>query len=98
MVITEISKSKLRSGDTLEQLRFLYLADPQMFISEFAKYGLVIESINDLPILVKERNSFLNGTYRRPDGTPIQFDLTYVMNQIQPRQSMIENSGIKFAA
>lgn len=47
-----LSVTKLRSGDLLETMRFMYCADTKNFVDAFRMIGITINSEKDLEALV----------------------------------------------
>ena len=94
-----ISKSKLRSGDLLETMRFSFCADKKQFVDSFARIGLPVESEKDLVTLAKWHNEGLDkaGMIKNKDGNYLDFDIKEFVNRgIKLRHFKVLNCNIKF--
>ncbi len=96
---TSISKSKLRSGDLLETMRFSFCADKEAFINAFDKLGLPIKSEDDLISLVKwhENGWDRDGKIKNKNGDLVKLDINhFIRYNIKLRHNKVLNCRIKF--
>ncbi|HMT03304.1 MAG TPA: hypothetical protein PKD00_08380 [Burkholderiales bacterium] len=95
----EISKSKLKSGDLLETMRFSYCADRESFVDSFAKIGLPIKSESDLILLNKWHNEGWDkaGMIKNSKGDNLVIDIKHFVNyNIKLRHNKVLQCKIKF--
>lgn len=95
----EVSKSKLKSGDLLETMKFSYCADKDSFIKAFQKLGLPIKSEDDLLTLNSWSLRGLDkaGKIKNINGNTVDFDIKHFVNySIKLNHTKVLNCKIKF--
>jgi hypothetical protein len=95
----EISKSKLKSGDLLETMRFSYCADREAFVQAFADIGLPVKSESDLILLTKWHTNGWDkaGKIKNSKGDNITIDIRHFVNyNIKLRHNKVLQCKIKF--
>jgi len=95
----EISKSKLKSGDLLETMRFSYCADKESFVNAFKSLGLPINSEDDLITLEKwHKNGWdKDGKIKNKNNDFVNLDINHFVNySIKLRHNKVLNCKIKF--
>ena len=99
--MNEISKSKLKSGDLLEVMRFSFCADKEAFVNAFDKLGLPVKTEEDLVILKKwhDKGWDKSGQIKNKNGDVVNFDLSQFVNySIKLRHNKVLNCKIKFVS
>lgn len=100
-----ISKSKLRSCDIYEQLRFLYNVDKERFCQIFNFWDFSsaktnedvdneLKAIADLAISGKDKT----GGLKDLKDVPFVFDTQKMILEVRPRHNMVCQSNISMAA
>lgn len=94
-----ISKSKLKSGDLLETMKFSFCADREEFIKAFKKIGLPITSESDLDTLNQWSKKGLDvlGQIKNEHGEFVRLNIeNFVKYDIKLRHNQVLNCKIKF--
>lgn len=78
-----VSKSKIKSGDLLETLKFVFLLDEQSFKKSFEKFGFSVNTEDDLKMLaaLHESGKDKSGAVK-VNGNPIYFDVKSIVHGI----------------
>lgn len=99
-----IRAKDLQARDPETLLRFAYYADPVAFIQAFANAGVLVDP-NSKTMTIEEQLSYLAwlsntgadnaGKIKRPDNSPLHFNVMTVYSKINLRNDMIVRSGIQ---
>lgn len=92
-----LSVKKLKDGDILETIKFVYYSDKQAFVDKFAKLGILIEGDKDLEKLAQlaNRGGDVRGEIRDLKGKPIMFEVRTFVRSIIPNPETLKQSEIK---
>lgn len=96
MVVKEISKSKLKAGDILSQLRFAFAADQESFKKAFSKAGIGVEDDDDLKTLAQLSMEGKDQAGVRVGEKTVLFNTIQILNSYNINLRKLNESGIKF--
>lgn len=89
----EISKSKIKNGDVLESLRFLFYADKERFKEVFdaEEFDFDVEPEEELKSLavIEKSGDDLKGVVNL-GGEPARFSVRELMNQVRVRHNVLD--------
>ena len=94
---TVISAKKIKSGNVLERMRFIFCADRENFTKAFKSIGVEVKNEKDLETLAQlhELGDDVKGKLKNNKSQDVVFNLTKFIDQIQIRHSNLNNCQIK---
>lgn len=96
-----ISVSKLKANDLLEQMRFSYCADKRSFVDTFNQIGIPVKSEDDLVKLndLHNKGFDVTGKIKNSQNKVLKFNIAdFVRYNIRLNHSQLVNCNVKFVA